>query len=111
MLAKIWNDFCDDVLSTKKKKSKEIDFERGPVKDFLTSLGWVKYGSHCLVEQHPIQFATANHYADFALFLQNEENVSKFLINAGWGERGVRRIEDVLSSCRTIFNSLLTWWS
>ena len=73
MLAKIWNDFCDDVLSTKKKKSKEIDFERGPVKDFLTSLGWVKYGSHCLVEQHPIQFATANHYADFALFLQNEE--------------------------------------
>ena len=73
MLAKIWNDFCDDVLSTKKKKSKEIDFERGPVKDFLTSLGWVKYGSHCLVEQHPIQFATANHYADFDLFLQNEE--------------------------------------
>lgn len=73
MLAKIWNDFCDDVLSSKKKKSKEIDFERGPVKDFLTSLGWVKYGSHRLAEQHPIQFATANHYADFALFLLNEE--------------------------------------
>ena len=74
MLTKIWNDFCDDVLTSKKKKSKEKDFEKGPVKDFLTSLGWVKYGSHRLVEQHPIQFATANHYADFALFLQNEEN-------------------------------------
>ena len=73
MLTKIWNDFCDDVLTSKKRKSKEKDFEKGPVKDFLTSLGWVKYGSHCLVEQHPIQFATANHYADFALFLQNEE--------------------------------------
>lgn len=73
MLTKIWNDFCDDVLTSKKKKSKEKDFEKGPVKDFLTSLGWVKYGGHRLVEQHPIQFATANHYADFALFLQNEE--------------------------------------
>lgn len=73
MLTKIWNDFCNDVLTSKKNKSKEIDFERGPVKDFLTSLGWVKYGSHRLVEQHPIQFATAIHHADFALFLQNEE--------------------------------------
>lgn len=73
MLTKIWNDFCDDVLSSKKRKSKEIDFEKGPVKDFLTSLGWVKYGGHRLAEQHPIQFATANHYADFALFLQDED--------------------------------------
>jgi len=73
MLTKIWNDFCDDVVSSKKRKSKEIDFEKGPVKDFLTSLGWVKYGGHRLAEQHPIQFATANHYADFALFLQDED--------------------------------------
>ena len=73
MLTKIWNDFFFFFFSSKKKKSKEKDFEKGPVKDFLTSLGWVKYGSHRLVEQHPIQFATANHYADFALFLQNEE--------------------------------------
>ncbi len=73
MLTKIWNDFCDDVLSSKKRKSKEIDFEKGPVKDFLTSLGWVKYGSHRLAEQHPIQFATANHYADFALFLEDKD--------------------------------------
>ena len=70
----IWNDFCSDVDKSKKKKSKELDFEKGPVKDFLTSLGWVKYGSHRLVEQHPIQFATAWHYADFALFLQENNN-------------------------------------
>jgi hypothetical protein len=70
----IWNDFCSDVATSKKKKSKELDFEKGPVKDFLTSLGWVKYGSHRLVEQHPIQFATAWHYADFALFLQENDN-------------------------------------
>ena len=37
MLTKIWNDFCDDVLTSKKKKSKEKDFEKGPVKDFLTN--------------------------------------------------------------------------
>ena len=71
-LQELWNDFCHDVSTSKKKKSKEKDFERGPVKDFLTSLGWVKYGSHRLVEQHPIQFATAWHYADFALFLQDD---------------------------------------
>ena len=27
MLTKIWNDFCDDVLTSKKRKSKEKDFE------------------------------------------------------------------------------------
>lgn len=90
MLTKIWNDFCDDVLSSKKNRSKEKDFERGPVKDFLTSLGWVKYGSHRLVEQHPIQFATANHYADFALFLQNEEK-PEMIIEL---KRPVKRKED-----------------
>lgn len=90
MLTKIWNDFCDDVLSSKKKKSKEIDFERGPVKDFLTSLGWVKYGGHRLAEQHPIQFATANHYADFALFLLNEEK-PEMIIEL---KRPVKRKED-----------------
>lgn len=73
MLTDIWNDFCHDVAASKRKKSKEIDFERGPVKDFLTSLGWTKYGNCRLVEQYPIVFATSSHFADFALFLSDAD--------------------------------------
>lgn len=69
----IWNNFCNDVVSCKKRKQKEIDFEKGPIKDFLTSLGWTKYGNSRLVEQFPIVFATATHFADFALFLSDTD--------------------------------------
>ena len=69
----IWNNFCNDVASCKRRKQKEIDFEKGPIKDFLTSLGWTKYGNSRLVEQFPIVFATATHYADFALFLSDPD--------------------------------------
>lgn len=72
-MMEIWNNFCNDVASCKRRKQKEIDFEKGPIKDFLTSLGWTKYGNSRLVEQYPIVFATATHYADFALFLSDND--------------------------------------
>lgn len=72
-MMEIWNNFCNDVASCKRRKQKEIDFEKGPIKDFLTSLGWTKYGNSRLVEQFPIVFATATHFADFALFLSDTD--------------------------------------
>ena len=70
-MMEIWNNFCNDVASCRRKKQKEKEFEKGPIKDFLTSLGWTKYGNSRLAEQFPIVFATATHYADFALFLSD----------------------------------------
>lgn len=69
----IWNSFCDIVAESIKKKHLEKVFEDGIARDFFTTLGWNRFKKE-LKEQLPVQFATATHKADFALFTSAKEN-------------------------------------
>ena len=107
----IWNNFCNDVASCKRRKQKEIEFERGPIKDFLTSLGWTKYGNSHLVEQYPIVFATATHYADFALFLSDTDRPEMIIelkrpINKKRG-KDTNQLEDYMTKMECSFGLLV----
>ena len=68
----IWNSFCDVVAQSVKKKNLEYEFEKEIAVEFLRTLDWYKLNQG-LKEQYPVKFATATHYADFALFISGRE--------------------------------------
>lgn len=69
----IWNNFCDTVELSVKKKNSEKVFEKGIAKSFFNYLGWNEL-ARSLVEQYSIKFATVIHKADFALFIEGKES-------------------------------------
>lgn len=68
----IWNTFCDAVAKSIKKKNLEYEFEKGIAIDFFRALDWYSLNQG-LREQYLVKFATANHYADIALFTEGQE--------------------------------------
>jgi len=69
----IWNQFCDKVETSIHKNNSEMVFEKGIVKDFFSAFGWSVL-TPFMIEQYPIKFATATHKADFALFVNIDDN-------------------------------------